>query len=653
MSLSLEDFRVRMRAEIERTKSIKSVQVSGHSLEDALKQASLELSRPLRTLEYEILDKGKKGIIGLGRTSCRIVVYESQKTKDDAKNGGSNEELDLDLGNGDEEYSSVNGLCSIRFSTDGVLLKVFPPSGDGIAVELGEVLGHLQARQAIDINIEVLTSVVEQAGQIWVKVGEFEYITGNDAMPSIEVSEDEMKVSLTVQKPGLGGLDVSAEDIRDIIMGQGIVHGILEDVIQKMEAFPVHDNPLIVVRGTPPIHGNNAKILYNFETSSDKIQIKEREDGSVDFKELHNIHNVVKGQTLLQKIPPEEGVDGQTVFGVMRPARNGSDIDFPIGRNVSIINNSMAIADVDGHVILKLGRIHVDTLLTIPGNVDLKTGNIDALASVEIKGNIEDGYTVKAQGNIAVSGYVSKANLEAGGDIIVSKGINGGESDEFGRIIAGKSIWSSFIQNAHAEAGEHVIVSSGIVNSDIIAQKKVLCKGKRAKIVGGHIQASEEINAVIFGSVSGVKTVLEVGLDPQVKAELDSLLSERDEWEKQRSEVHINLQGLIRQVQIKRIQLTVQKKTLFKSLRLQFKALNERIKNIDKEILDRQERLDSLLTTGNMSASNKIFSGVRLKIKDIEYVVRDSYEHAVSFVLDGEHIRMMKYQAIEEDITRR
>ncbi len=655
MALDLETFRARMLEEVERTKNIKSVQVTGRSLEDALNQASLELSRPLKSLEYEILDKGKQGLAGIGKSPCRIVAYESLKISKDGnkESAESSEALGSNPDDGEKAPVHRNGRYAIRFSTGGVMLKVFPPEGDGLAVEMGEVLGQLQSRQVLDIDMRILTSAVGQADQIWVKVGEFEYISGNDAMVSLDISEDEMKAHISIQKSGLGGLDVSADDIRDLLLGKGIAHGILEDKIQEIENFPDYDKSILVAQGTPARHGNNAKILYNFETSPDKLRVQNEEDGSVNFKELHRIQNVVNGQILLNKIPPSKGVDGQNIFGVMRPAKDGNDVSFPIGKNVSVIDNIKAVADVDGHVILKSGKVYVETLLVIPGKVDLKTGNIDALGSVEIRGDIEDGYTVKAQGNLAVTGYVSKANLQAGGDIIVSRGINGGEGDEFGHITAGKSIWSSYIQNARVTAGEYVIVSSGIVNSNISAQKKVLCKGKRAKIVGGHICASEEINAVIFGSTSGVKTVLEVGFDPVARAEMDKLQSIRNKLEEKRSAIHISLQGFIRQVQIRRIKLSEQKKRLFNDLRLQFKDMNDRIRKIDRKIDDLQAYLDSLLINGRMSASNKIFSGVVLRMKDVEYVVRSIYEHAVSFVLDGEYIRMMKYQDIEEDIDRK
>ena len=302
---------------------------------------------------------------------------------------------------------------------------------------------------------------------------------------------------------------------------------------------------------------------------------------------------------------------------------------------------------------LKAGKITVETILVIPGNVDGRTGNVNALGSVEIKGNVEDGYSVTAQGKIEVAGYVGKANLNAGGDIIVSRGINGGEGTEFGNITAGKSIWSSFIQNSQAIAGEFVIVSAGIVNSDVVSQKKVLCKGRRAKIVGGHVRASEEVNAVILGSAGGSETLIEVGFDPAVKEEIEQLNETLNAVEEERDKVDLNLQGLKRQVRMQRKRLSKEKEQLFEELRVQHNELHTKMESISSEIQKKQEYLDSLLTHGRVSAAKKVLAGVILRIRNVEFVVKDPFESPVTFILEDDYIRTVKFQDIDDDLIRR
>lgn len=654
--ISLDDFRARMRLEIEKTRKMKNVQVFGKNLDDALKQASLELGLPIRVIEYEILDKGSLGFLGLKGKPCRIIAYESISKSVKKEAAKLEDEIDLaSYGGKDAELpADADGRFSVRLASNGAWVKVFPPIGRGTSVAAKEIVEILRSRGVNEPDMDNLTIAAQQADMMWVKAGEFNYNPANDALMSLVVSEDQMRAYVNAKEPGLGGADLTADDVRGFMMSNGIVSGLLEDDLQEFEDFPVFNTPYLVAEGTAPVHGVDAKIYYNFETEPDKIHIQEREDGSIDFKELNKIRNVVKGQPLASKTKPELGVDGRTVYGQYIPAGNGRDIDIDIGTNVVLIENGMkAVATESGHVMLKNGKIIVDTVLLIPGNVDASTGNVNVLGSVEIKGNVEDGYSVTAEGRIEVAGYVGRANLNAGGDIIVSRGINGGESDAFGHIVAGKSIWSSFIQNARVEAGEFVIVSSGIVNSNVVSQKKVLCKGRRAKIVGGNIRALEEVNAIILGSAGGSETRIEVGFDPRVSEELEKLLKKKGEIESLYDSAELNLKGLKRQAELQGKNLPEDKAEQLKQLSLQCDRFYAELEGVDEEIHKRREYQLSLQTNGRISAAKKVLSGVVLKIHDVEYVVKEPYEKAVTFILEGGYIHTVSFREIEEDLARR
>jgi len=196
------------------------------------------------------------------------------------------------------------------------------------------------------------------------------------------------------------------------------------------------------------------------------------------------------------------------------PAAPGKDIAIPLGKNTRLAEDNLTVvAETKGQVLLIKNKINVEPIMTIEGNVSIKTGNITFLGTVYVKGN------VKAAGNIEVKGTVGKASLDAEGDIVVSQGIAGKEG---GHIRAGKSIWSKFIQNIElVEAGDMVIVSDGILNSKIIANHKVICRGKRADIIGSQVTACEGVYARNLGSpAGGSDTVISVGFDPRSKERL-------------------------------------------------------------------------------------------------------------------------------------
>jgi len=70
----IQDFMTR---QAEEDKKIKSVQVEGETAEDALEQASVELGVAVKHLEYEVLERGDKGFLGLGKKLWVLRAYEA------------------------------------------------------------------------------------------------------------------------------------------------------------------------------------------------------------------------------------------------------------------------------------------------------------------------------------------------------------------------------------------------------------------------------------------------------------------------------------------------------------------------------------------------------------------------------------------------
>ena len=186
------------------------------------------------------------------------------------------------------------------------------------------------------------------------------------------------------------------------------------------------------------------------------------------------------------------------------------------------------------------GKINVEPIYTIPGDVNLRTGNILFLGSVIVKGNVEDGFSVKAAGNIEVFGSVGKCLVDAEGDISPQGHCR---EDRGQDPLRQEPVLEVHRARARRRRG-YVVVTDGIVHSHVDANKMILCQGKRAQIVGGRLRASEEINSKILGSVAGTETLLEVGYDPRSKERLVALEEEKKIVEKSLEEVDLNIKTL-------------------------------------------------------------------------------------------------------------
>ena len=241
-----------------------------------------------------------------------------------------------------------------------------------------------------------------------------------------------------------------------------------------------------------------------------------------------------------------------------------------------------------------------------------------------------------------------ESELDAEGDIVVGQGIAGKNE---GSIRAGKSIWAKFIENCHVEAGEFVIVSDGIINSNVTANRKILCQGKRAAIIGGSLSAAEEIHAKTLGSFGGAsETLLSVGFDPKSKERLDSLSAMYASAEKELEDVQLNFNTLVA-MKKQRKELPEDKEAALKKLGERQFILQTQLEETGIEMKQIQDYLNTLKNRGKVSASVKVFAGVKVAIRDITEDVRSDCK-ATTFYLENGLIRYGKYQGPDEDMKR-
>ncbi|MDR2312921.1 MAG: FapA family protein [Spirochaetaceae bacterium] len=635
-----------MKERLERDRAIHIIEAEGATLEDAVSEAAALLNLSVRHIEYEVIAKGFSGFMGTGAKNWKIKAYErvTVETIKEEKKAAVEEAAAAAKAALDKD-----GQAYVHLLHDGACLKVLPPVGRGRKVNPSDVTQLIAARGISNYSMDKVTAIIKEEKGAYVRIGDFQHIPVNDAMVSVDITADEMKAVITVTPPGSGGCDLSLETYLSYLRNNRVIFGIDEEGLSQFADDPSYNEPVQVAQGTRPEDGRDSYIQYNFETDQSSVRLREGSNGRVDFKDLNIIQNVVEGQPLAVKIPAEDGVMGRTVTGKVIPAKNGREIAIPLGKNVHLGDDGVTVvADMNGQVVIAGGKINVEPVYTVQGNVNIKTGNIIFLGTVIITGNVEDGYSVKAAGNIEVDGTVEKAELDAEGDIIVHQGITGKSS---GIIRSGRSIWARFIENSHVEAGNMVVVSDGIINSQVDAFRRIICKGKRASIVGGRLRATEEINAKSIGSpTSGTETICEVGFDPKSKEQLEILEVQKAENEKQLEEVQLNIQTLIN-IKKQRKSLPEDKEAYLTELMDKRQELTEDLRKNKEETEKIQSFLNTLKARGRVSASSKVYPGVKILIRDAKEDVRNEYR-AVTFILESGLVRVTKYEEPDEEIKK-
>ncbi len=639
--VTYEELQAYMKTQAEQDRERTYVHVTGDTVEEALRQAAIELGVAIRKIDYEVIEQNRTGVFGIGKRACSILAYPAVRSAEEQ-----------DLTSDDSGYISdaigsqdADGEVFVRLDPAGVLLKVTPPRGKGVACTERKAVQALSERGVDAFDRKMVSKVVKFADGQHVRVADYDHNPANDVAMSVELSDDEMSAWLTLLPPGLGGADPSYDAIAGFLQSHGIVYGFDTERIRRLEDEPSYRDRVKVAEGSQPKNGADAYIAYSFQTDTSQLHLKEK-DGRVDFKELNLIQNVVEGQTLAKKVPAERGEAGRTVTDQMIAAEDGKDVTIEAGKNVTVTEDGMkALADINGQVVIAAGKLNVEPVYVVAGDVNLKTGNVLFLGTVLVKGNVDDGFSVKAAGNIEVMGSVGKCDLDAEGDVVVHQGIAGKGG---GNVRSGKGVWAKFIENANVESADLVVVSDGIINSRVRTDKAVICKGKRASIVGGRISASEEIKAKTFGSVGGMETVLEVGYDPKSKTRLEELTSRLSEIEDELEDVLRNLQT-IQAMHKQRRKLSKDKIDQARELQ---RRKNELVRERD-ELTDESEELKNYLsqirTAGRISASGVVHPGVKVWIKDASLDVRNEFKQ-VSFVASSGTVKVEKYEEADDDI---
>lgn len=408
------------------------------------------------------------------------------------------------------EDNVIDGYYSIDLNDEGVLLSVYPPQGNGRSVDESVIIDDLKKQGVVDFKYPLLVKTVKEASGTKIKIAE---LPPPEVEPEIQVqiSRDRMEATLQIIKPK-NSKPVTHESILAKIQNTGIVFGI--DNIALQQAFERPGHQVVVARGESPVEGTNAYIKHHVDLGA-QGKPAELENGKVDFRNLNMFTIVQEGDLLAEKIPATPGISGTDVMGNSVAPKPGKDIVLPIGKNVQVLDTFKIVAAIAGQLLIANNKIHVVPVIEIKGDVDLSTGNVEFVGNVIVRGSVQDGFSVKAQGNVEIYGTVSGGTVE-GKEVIIKMGVQGMGG---GHIKATGNVVAKFLENATVYAGNDVVVSEVIFHSKVHAGKKIMVQGKRGLIAGGKAVAGEEIVAKTAGTQMATSTELEVGINPVMREE--------------------------------------------------------------------------------------------------------------------------------------
>lgn len=335
-----------------------------------------------------------------------------------------------------------------------------------------------------------------------------------DSQPVLYVSKDRLHVWIMVIPPLNGGKEIDEETLSQLLKGNSIVYGVnnalISAICQKKKYMQIFE----IARGIEAVNGKDGYIVDKFERHNN-INIREDENGNINYKELNNVKSIHKNDVICDIIYPVEGVDGKRVDGKVIAARQGKNPKIPNGRNVAFSEDkSQLISEKDGELVFKDGVFLVNELLTIDNDVDNASGNIDFAGDVLIKGDVREGFSVKAEGNITIKGTAEGATIVSASNVTIERGMTGGGK---GVIRASGDIKSKFLENCFATAKGDIYVDQ-VMYSELSSGGSLYISGKKGSVTGGKLIAGKSINANIIGAANNscLKTDIVIGCTPQM-----------------------------------------------------------------------------------------------------------------------------------------
>lgn len=452
---------------------------------------------------------------------------------------------------------------------------------------------------------------------------------------TIEISKDKMSATIMLLEPLEESEQPTYEDLLKLIKDKGIKYGINEEKLKSIvnETKKLLHQPVIIAEGKPPVNGKNAELKPIDFTNENKEITKDKQQ--VNFRDINIIPNVTKGELVGEKIPATSGINGMNVLGITVPAKQGRDFKLRKGKNTVISSDGLKIfADVDGQVSVDKKTIHVYPVYEVNGDLDMKTGNIDFVGNVIIKGSVPNGFEIKAKGDIRVFGTVESAFLHSEGSIFVNAGIVGQGN---GKIFAQNNLHTTFINQGNIEVGEDLHVTQSILHSNVIAGGSIYCNQGKGNIVGGNVSASKYIFTNECGNMMHTPTNIYIG-------ENQKIIDRKKELEKEKNSLLEELAKLKKLASVfelkeaKGLELSPKEKIMRLRIKNTQQEMASRLQEFSEELEDLTRETDE--EVGFLQVKNHLYENTKITFGKYSRKITNHFQY-VKVMLENSEIKIV------------
>lgn len=440
----------------------------------------------------------------------------------------------------------------------------------------------------------------------------------NNGAYSLNVSDNQMLVTLDIYPPGPNGQSLKLEEIvkeiREIGINVELNKKAIESGIKESTNYREPMYNIKIAEGKPAVNGKDGwlELFVNLSTSDG---LKTTEDGRTDFYNRDNVVPVEKGQEIAEYHPHKPGVDGHDVYMHIVPAKKGRPYEFsPIENTVPHPDKkNLFISRIDGIVSKIRNSYVISQIFNVKDDVNIKTGNINTKGSINIGGDIRNRLRVSAAHDIRIGGCVEDAEVIAGGDVWVRRGFIGQGN---GIIRSAGDVNVHFIRHQTIYSRSSIHIYNEAIESKLYAGDSIFISGKKVSIVGGYAMAKNLIEVENLGNEYNVPTTVEVGYDFMLDVEIKKMLKEFEDRKSKVDQVSVLLHKLKAQT------LDDEQKQSLKLLTEQEAKLEFEAKQVEKK-MKKLEAQKWQKTNARVRVNKYVFPGSKVIINKRKFIVNE------------------------------
>ena len=330
------------------------------------------------------------------------------------------------------------------------------------------------------------------------------------------------------------------ESVGKALAQSGVTTGIDSGAVVSIFQEPMYFKLIPIAIGTPPVEGKNGSVTERFPRTIAK-EVKVDENGVADYRAGSYVQLIEKDAVICDIELPQPGAPGVRVDGKIIEPKPVKPAHVPAGANTVLAEDGKKlIAAREGHLEFINDAFQVHAVLEVKGDVDYSTGNIDFPGDVHVCGDIRENFTVRASGSIAVDGIVEAATVEAGGDIVITRGVVG---DNRALLRSHGTVRVKYLENCVVYAAKGIYADC-IMNAQIFSDDVISVMSGRGSVIGGALTAARLIQARMIGAQSGRRTELRLGVLPYVQSELQNIQEDLRVLEREREQLDKELSYL-------------------------------------------------------------------------------------------------------------